>query len=90
MATMDTLENMERNDQSDLLATSRQQFIFWASAGTTLNYFLDDRINRAEILFPGVGCFLIAAFLGSFLHSSNVADIDKKLGIQRGGNKAER
>ena len=55
-----------------------------------MNYFLDDRINRAEILFPGVGCFLVAAFLGSFLHSSNVADIDKKLGIQRGGNKAER
>ncbi|XP_062073154.1 ureide permease 1-like isoform X2 [Humulus lupulus] len=22
--------------------------------GTTLNYFLDNRINRAEILFPGV------------------------------------
>ncbi|WP_407811266.1 hypothetical protein, partial [Staphylococcus aureus] len=28
--------------------------------GTTLNYFLDDKINRAEVLFPGVGCFLIA------------------------------
>lgn len=59
-------------------------------AGTTINYFLDDRINRAAVLFPGVGCFLIAALLGSWLHSSNVADIDKKLGIQRGGNAAER
>ena len=59
-------------------------------AGTTINYFLDDRINRAEILFPGVGCFLIAALLGSWLHSSNVADIDKKLGIQRGGNVVDR
>nr|XP_017222081.1 PREDICTED: ureide permease 2 isoform X2 [Daucus carota subsp. sativus] len=33
--------------------------------GTTLNYFLDDRINKAEILFPGVGCFLIAVCLAS-------------------------
>ena len=29
--------------------------------GTTLNFFLDGRINRAEILFPGVACFLIGA-----------------------------
>nr|CAB3465978.1 unnamed protein product [Digitaria exilis] len=29
--------------------------------GTTMNYFLDGRINRAAILVPGVGCFLIAA-----------------------------
>ncbi|KAL0381008.1 UNVERIFIED_CONTAM: Ureide permease 2 [Sesamum angustifolium] len=47
--------------------------------GTTLNYFLDDRINRAEILFPGVGCFLVAVFLGSAVHSSNAADITAKL-----------
>ncbi|KAG1341959.1 hypothetical protein COCNU_05G001880 [Cocos nucifera] len=47
--------------------------------GTTLNYFLDDRINRAEILFPGVGCFLIAVCLGSAVHSSNAADNEKKL-----------
>ncbi|XP_074359921.1 ureide permease 3-like [Apium graveolens] len=33
--------------------------------GTTLNYFLDDRINKAGILFPGVGCFLVAIFLAS-------------------------
>lgn len=65
---------------------------FWCmpNAGTTINYFLDDRINKAEILFPGVGCFLIAAVLGSWLHSSNVADIDKKLGIQRGGGATDR
>ncbi|KAI3462884.1 hypothetical protein Pfo_019547 [Paulownia fortunei] len=48
--------------------------------GTTLNYFLDDRINRAEILFPGVGCFLIAVCLGSDVHSSNAADNAAKLG----------
>ncbi|KAA6424880.1 hypothetical protein WJX79_006556 [Trebouxia sp. C0005] len=59
-------------------------------AGTTMNYFLDDRINNAAVLFPGVGCFLIAACLGSWLHASNVADIDKKLGIQRGGDVIDR
>ncbi|XP_072989646.1 ureide permease 1-like isoform X1 [Typha latifolia] len=47
--------------------------------GTTLNYFLDDRINRAEVLFPGVGCFLVAVCLGSAVHSSNAADNEKKL-----------
>ncbi|KAL1824449.1 hypothetical protein DCAR_0312529 [Daucus carota subsp. sativus] len=47
--------------------------------GTTLNYFLDDRINKAGILFPGVGCFLIAIFLGSAVHSSNSADNAAKL-----------
>ncbi|XP_054809237.1 ureide permease 3 isoform X4 [Prosopis cineraria] len=47
--------------------------------GTTLNYFLDDRINRAQILFPGVGCFLIAVCLGSAVHSSNIADDEAKL-----------
>ena len=47
--------------------------------GTTLNYFLDGRINKAEILFPGVGCFLIAAILGSLVHSSNAADNQEKL-----------
>ncbi|CAK9165970.1 unnamed protein product [Ilex paraguariensis] len=48
--------------------------------GTTLNYFLDDKINRAEILFPGVGCFLIAVCLGSAVHASNAADNKAKLG----------
>ncbi|KAI3959319.1 hypothetical protein MKW98_018909 [Papaver atlanticum] len=47
--------------------------------GTTLNYFLDDRINKAEILFPGVACFLVAVFLGSALHSSNLPDNKAKL-----------
>ncbi|XP_057531073.1 ureide permease 1-like isoform X1 [Amaranthus tricolor] len=47
--------------------------------GTTVNYFLDDRINKAEILFPGVGCFLIAVFLGSAVHKSNDADNSVKL-----------
>ncbi|XP_057448112.1 ureide permease 1-like [Lotus japonicus] len=49
--------------------------------GTTLNYFLDDKINKAEILFPGVGCFLIAVCLGSAVHSSNTADNKAKLEI---------
>uniref|UniRef100_A0A0D9XZL9 Uncharacterized protein n=1 Tax=Leersia perrieri TaxID=77586 RepID=A0A0D9XZL9_9ORYZ len=47
--------------------------------GTTVNYFLDGRINRAEILFPGVVCFLIAVFLGSAVHSSNAKDEEEKL-----------
>lgn len=47
--------------------------------GTTLNYFLDDKINRAEILFPGVACFFIAVCLGSAVHSSNAADNKAKL-----------
>ncbi|KAL6983352.1 Phospholipid metabolism protein [Sarracenia purpurea var. burkii] len=47
--------------------------------GTTLNYFLDDRINKAEILFPGVACFLIAVCLGSAVHTSNSADNKAKL-----------
>ncbi|CAI9775197.1 unnamed protein product [Fraxinus pennsylvanica] len=47
--------------------------------GTTLNYFLDDKINKAEILFPGVGCFLIAVCLGSAVHASNAADNEAKL-----------
>lgn len=51
-------------------------------AGTTLNYFLDDKINKAEILFPGVGCFLIAVCLASAVHSSNAADNKAKLMAQ--------
>ena len=55
-----------------------------------MNFFLDDRINRAEVLFPGVGAFLIAAIIGSWLHASNVADIDRKLGIERSGGIIDR
>ncbi|BBM96772.1 hypothetical protein MPTK1_1g00600 [Marchantia polymorpha subsp. ruderalis] len=47
--------------------------------GSTMNYFLDGRINRAEVLFPGVACFLIAVCLGSALHKSNDKDIKRKL-----------
>ncbi|CAL1360212.1 unnamed protein product [Linum trigynum] len=47
--------------------------------GTTLNYFLDNKINRAEILFPGVACFFIAVCFGSAVHSSNSADNKAKL-----------
>ncbi|KAL7598196.1 hypothetical protein Lser_V15G25211 [Lactuca serriola] len=37
--------------------------------GTTLNYFLDDKINRAEILFLRVSCFLIVMCLGSIVYA---------------------
>ncbi|GJN34918.1 hypothetical protein PR202_gb23627 [Eleusine coracana subsp. coracana] len=47
--------------------------------GTTLNYFLDGRMNKAEVLFPGVASFLIAAILGSLVHSSNASDNQEKL-----------
>lgn len=53
--------------------------VYFSLTGTTLNYFLDDKINKAEILFPGVGCFLIAVCLGSAVHSSNAADNKAKL-----------
>jgi hypothetical protein len=42
------------------------------------------RINAAEVLFPGVVCFLIAAITGLFVHASNTDDIQKKLGKSRG------
>uniref|UniRef100_A0A1D1ZBT5 Ureide permease 2 n=1 Tax=Anthurium amnicola TaxID=1678845 RepID=A0A1D1ZBT5_9ARAE len=58
--------------------------------GTTMNYFLDDRINRAEILFPGVGCFLIAICLGSAVHSSNAADNEEKLSGSSTGYKGKK
>nr|CAB3491559.1 unnamed protein product [Digitaria exilis] len=47
---------------------------------TTMNYFLDGRINRAEILFPGAACFLIAVFLAAAVHSSNAKDKEEKIG----------
>ncbi|XP_042498792.1 ureide permease 1-like isoform X2 [Macadamia integrifolia] len=47
--------------------------------GTTLNYLLDNRINNAAVLFPGVGCFLIAVLLASAVHSSNASDNRAKL-----------
>ncbi|XP_059648758.1 ureide permease 1-like isoform X2 [Cornus florida] len=47
--------------------------------GTTLNYFLDNKINKAEILFSGVACFLVAVCLGSAVHTSNAADNKEKL-----------
>ncbi|BBM98651.1 hypothetical protein MPTK1_1g15150 [Marchantia polymorpha subsp. ruderalis] len=46
--------------------------------GTTVNYFLDEGLNKASILFPGVGCFLVAVIIGSFCHASNDADTKAK------------
>jgi hypothetical protein len=48
-------------------------------SGTTVNYFLDKRINRAGILFTGVACFLAAVILGSSVHASNALDNEQKL-----------
>ncbi|TVU24053.1 hypothetical protein EJB05_26447, partial [Eragrostis curvula] len=50
-------------------------------SGTTMNCFLDGRINRAEILFPGVACFLVAVFLGDAVHPSNAKDDQEKLNM---------
>ncbi|KAL6622779.1 hypothetical protein ACP70R_018766 [Stipagrostis hirtigluma subsp. patula] len=47
--------------------------------GTVLNYFLDNRMNKAEILFSGVACFLVAVIFGSAVHTSNAADNEQKL-----------
>lgn len=49
--------------------------------GTTANYFLDNGLNQANILFPGVACFLVAVVLGSFCHASNASDIRLKLDL---------
>ncbi|GER43802.1 ureide permease [Striga asiatica] len=57
--------------------------------GTTMNYFLDDKINRAEILFPGVACFLIAVCFGSALHSSSAADNKAKFDGKNGTMKKD-
>ncbi|OMO72006.1 Ureide permease [Corchorus olitorius] len=57
--------------------------------GTTLNYFLDDKINKAEILFPGVACFLVAVCLASAVHSSNSADNKAKLSNWSNDNKTD-
>ncbi|KAL6592937.1 hypothetical protein ACP70R_049233 [Stipagrostis hirtigluma subsp. patula] len=58
--------------------------------GTTVNYFLDGRINRAEILFPGVVCFVVAVVLGAAVHSSNTKDKEDKLSMLGGDVSAKR
>ncbi|XP_039845510.1 ureide permease 1-like isoform X2 [Panicum virgatum] len=61
--------------------------------GTTVNYFLDGRINRAEFLFPGVACFMVAVVLSSILHSSNAKDKKEKLsslGVDFSANQISR
>ncbi|CAH8390136.1 unnamed protein product [Eruca vesicaria subsp. sativa] len=55
--------------------------------GTSVNYFLDNKLNRADVLFSGVGCFLVAVCLGSAVHSSNSTDVVAKLGNFSGGCK---
>ncbi|XP_030545615.1 ureide permease 1-like isoform X2 [Rhodamnia argentea] len=54
--------------------------------GTTVNYFLDNRINSAEILFPGVGCFVIAVCLASAVRASDADDNKMKLNQSALGN----
>ena len=40
-----------------------------------------------QFLMPsGVGCFLLAVFLGAGLHISNTRDNEKKLGLARTSN----
>ena len=58
--------------------------------GTTLNYFLDDKINKAEILFPGVACFLIAVCLGSAVHTSVAKDNQAKLSTHEKSHATEK
>lgn len=47
--------------------------------GIMLNYFLDDKINRVEVFFLGVGCFLIVVFFGVVVYYFNVVDVKVKL-----------
>ena len=42
-----------------------------ACAGTVLNYFLDQGLNKATILFPGVACFAMAVIAGALTHIFN-------------------
>ena len=42
-----------------------------ACAGTVLNYFLDQGLNKATILFPGVACFALAVVAGALTHIFN-------------------
>ncbi|KAK9666216.1 hypothetical protein RND81_14G169200 [Saponaria officinalis] len=48
--------------------------------GTSLNYFLDDKINKASILFPGVACFLTADILEDIEVGDLNAEENKKAG----------
>jgi hypothetical protein len=64
------------------ICSTKSRVVF---SGTTLNYFLDNRINRADILFTGVACFLVAVILGTAVHSSNAADNEEKLSESTNG-----
>ncbi|KAG6426209.1 hypothetical protein SASPL_110429 [Salvia splendens] len=48
---------------------------------------LDGKINKAEILFPGVGCFLTAVCFSTAVHSSNADDNKAKLAIYSADSK---
>lgn len=84
---LNTLKELEFLDLFVDCNISDFWFLFLIVTGTTLNYFLDDKINRAEILFPGVGCFLVAVCLASAVHSSNAADDKAKLSSWSNENK---
>ncbi|XP_024534406.1 ureide permease 1 isoform X1 [Selaginella moellendorffii] len=58
--------------------------------GTTANYYLDNCLNSARVLFPGVGCFVIAVLLGSFCHASNANDRTARLGPSNPRCEAEQ
>lgn len=44
-------------------------------------FFLNGSINWAELLFPGIGRFLVAVFLDTAIHSSNTKDDKNKLRV---------
>ena len=48
-----------------------------------MNFVLDGRMNRAELLFPGVACFLVAAVLGSITHAANKRDEKRTLNREK-------
>lgn len=43
-----------------------------------LNYLLDDGLNKATILFPGVACFALAVVSGALTHVFNEEHLNKR------------
>ena len=54
------------------------------ATGTSINWQLDGRLNRAALLFPGIGCFLLAIALGV---ATNALDVRGTLRRERAGQK---
>jgi peptidoglycan/LPS O-acetylase OafA/YrhL len=43
-----------------------------------LNYFLDQGLNKATLLFPGVACFALAVVSGALTHVFNEEHLKKR------------